>query len=45
MTDIYSDAQITIEVLRDLGSFANNSYLLRPANGGAGDSACDSESA
>jgi len=35
MPEIYSDAQITIEVLRDLGSFANNSYLLRPANGGA----------
>ena len=35
MPDVYSDAQITIEVLRDLGSYGNNAYLLRPADGGA----------
>ena len=35
MTDAYSDAEISIEVLRDLGSYGNNCYLLRPANGGA----------
>ena len=35
MTEAYRDAQVSIEVLRDLGSFGNNSYLLRPANGGA----------
>ena len=35
MPEAYSDAEISIEVLRDLGSFGNNAYLLRPANGGA----------
>lgn len=35
MADAYRDDQITIEVLRDLGSYGNNAYLLRPANGGA----------
>jgi len=35
MPNAYSDDQITIEVLRDLGSFGNNAYLLRPADGGA----------
>lgn len=35
MADAYRDDQITIEVLRDLGSYGNNAYLLRPADGGA----------
>lgn len=35
MPDAYQDNEITIEVLRDLGSFGNNAYLLRPAGGGA----------
>ena len=34
MADAYRDDQITIEVLRDLGSYGNNAYLLRPADGG-----------
>jgi glyoxylase-like metal-dependent hydrolase (beta-lactamase superfamily II) len=35
MADAYRDDQITIEVLRDLGSYGNNAYLLRPADGSA----------
>lgn len=35
MSNVYSDAQITIELLPDLGSYGNNAYLLRPAGGGA----------
>lgn len=34
MTDIYTDAQVSIELLPDLGSYSNNAYILRPAGGG-----------
>jgi glyoxylase-like metal-dependent hydrolase (beta-lactamase superfamily II) len=35
MPQIYADEQVAIELLADLGSFANNAYILRPAGGGA----------
>jgi glyoxylase-like metal-dependent hydrolase (beta-lactamase superfamily II) len=34
MTEAYSDAQVSIELLADLGSYGNNAYILRPADGG-----------
>ena len=34
MTDIYTDAQVSIELLPDLGSYSNNAYILRPTGGG-----------
>lgn len=35
MAEAYRDEHVTIEVLSDLGSYGNNAYLLRPADGGA----------
>ena len=34
MPQVYADAQLTIELLPNLGRLANNAYLLRPTNGG-----------
>jgi hydroxyacylglutathione hydrolase len=34
MPDIYADDTVTIEELHNLGSYGNNAYILRPANGG-----------
>ncbi|GMU40423.1 MAG: hypothetical protein AMXMBFR23_12890 [Chloroflexota bacterium] len=35
MPQVYADAQVTIEAFTGLGRFANNTYVLRPARGGA----------
>ena len=32
---VYADEELTIEVVRNLGPYANNSYILRPAGGSA----------
>ena len=33
MPEVYADEQVTIELIADLGSFANNCYIIRPTNG------------
>lgn len=35
MTQVYADADVTIERLGPLGPIANNAYIIRPAGGGA----------
>jgi glyoxylase-like metal-dependent hydrolase (beta-lactamase superfamily II) len=35
MTQVYADADVTVELVGPLGPFANNAYVLRPAGGGA----------
>jgi len=32
---VYADEELTIQVVRNLGPYANNSYILRPMGGGA----------
>ena len=35
MPEVYVDEQVTVELLPDLGSYANNAYIVRPRDGGA----------
>ena len=35
MPQVYADADVTIEAVTGLGSYGNNTYLIRPAGGGA----------
>jgi len=34
VAQVYTDGQVTIEVVPDLGSYANNAYIIRPTAGG-----------
>ena len=36
MAEVYADERVTVELLPDLGPYANNAYIVRPRAGGAG---------